>query len=63
MNPAQEYLQLRTRRYFLQQGALGLGGVALASLTSAGADSGSPAGPPLGGPHFRPTAKRVIYLT
>lgn len=45
-----------TRRHFFGQAAAGLGGVALASLASpAGASS-------MGLPHFRPRARRVIYL-
>ncbi|MGE3819950.1 MAG: DUF1501 domain-containing protein, partial [Isosphaeraceae bacterium] len=53
-----------TRRHLLGRSAIGLGGVALASLL----DQGSRAGPvdapdrPPGLPHFPPRAKRVIWL-
>src|SRR5262249_18222138 len=63
-----EYAQAMTRRHFFRQGALGLGGAALASLL---ADSAHAAPPPLKStrhrglpslPHFAPQAKRAIYL-
>src|SRR4051794_34762101 len=41
-----------TRRQFLTQSGLGLGAMALASLTRDAA----------AGPHFAPKAKRIIYL-
>ena len=65
MHPIIEQLQQRTRRYFLQQSATGLGAVALASLLG---ESGRAASPrrdkPLAPrpPHFEAKAKRVIYL-
>jgi Protein of unknown function (DUF1501) len=60
-------LQL-TRRHFFGRSATGIGAAALASLMNpplfaAGASEGSSVdGGVLGGPHFAPTAKRVIYL-
>src|SRR5690606_38816545 len=65
MNPQYEFLQTQTRRHFLQNCQLGLGALALASLT--GSDSPAAAGTmtdPLApkAPHFAPKAKRVIYL-
>ena len=64
MNAWLEHLQLRTRRYFLQQGGLGLGALALQGLMGGPAAQAATAG---GGstaraPHFAPRAKRVIYL-
>jgi uncharacterized protein (DUF1501 family) len=60
MHPITENLQLRTRRYFLQSGALGLGAIASGNLlndakaaTQAARDAQT---------HFPPKAKRVIYL-
>ncbi len=63
MHPLYEHLQLRTRRYFLREGAWGLGALALWTLVApprsdASDDDGSA---PIG-PHFAPRAKRVIYL-
>jgi hypothetical protein len=64
MNPILQNLQLRTRRYFLGQGAFGLGAIAMGGLLDAGqSQAATTAG--LGGlhqPHFPPRAKRVIYL-
>jgi len=62
-----------TRRHFLGQSAMGLGGAALAGLMPAQSLSANDAPGPvvtglpqgggiLGGPHFAPTAKRIIYL-
>ncbi|MFN3193319.1 MAG: DUF1501 domain-containing protein [Aureliella sp.] len=59
MNPIQENLQLRTRRYFLRDGALGLGALAAGSLLG---ETPLNAQTTLGQPHFAPKAKRVIYL-
>ena len=47
-----------TRRWFFRDCGVGLGAVALNSLL---AESGARAAVPAG-PHFKPTAKRVIYL-
>ena len=62
-----EYARLITRRWFFRQCGVGLGSVALASLL--GADKAAASGPiqitnPLAPkqPHFKPKAKRVIYL-
>ena len=64
-----EIQHILTRRKLLQLGARGLGALGAASLLnpglSASAASPSPSGGlegTLGGPHFKPTAKRVIYL-
>jgi hypothetical protein len=64
MNPISESQLLQTRRHFLGRASLGLGTAALATLldgelrsVAAQATSGLP-----GLPHFRPTARRVIYL-
>ncbi len=75
MDPRQEHILATTRRHFFQQGGLGMGTAALASLvpvasapTSLGATSqGATAQVPLTGglpglPHFAPRAKRAIYL-
>jgi len=67
MDPLLERRLLQNRRHFF--GRAGLGAVALASLLGEGrgradeATRGDSAGDGLPGlPHFRPTAKRVIYL-
>jgi hypothetical protein len=62
-----EYARLVTRRWFFRQCGLGLGSIALASLLSpsetAGATRPSVANPLAPRqPHFKPKAKRVIYL-
>src|SRR5262249_21172452 len=72
MLPHQEFAQAMTRRHFFRQGALGLGGAALASLLASdkGHAAAIPQQPPrparYGGlpslPHFAPKAKRAIYL-
>jgi hypothetical protein len=62
MNPIDQYHQTITRRHFFRQGAMGLGGAALASML--------PKSPLVGqgvlggnlGTHFAPKAKRAIYL-
>src|SRR5213596_897710 len=61
-----EYARLITRRWFFRQCGVGLGSIALASLmedTALGA-SASKGSNPLApkAPHFKPKAKRVIYL-
>ncbi len=65
MHPQFEQLQIQTRRNFLRQSALGVGGIALASLL----DQETLASParvenPLASrpSHFEPRARRVIYL-
>ena len=60
MNPFIQHIENRTRRYFLRDGALGLGAIAASSLL-AGKKSLATT-PELGKPHFEPKAKRVIYL-
>jgi hypothetical protein len=65
MNPRMHQLLSLTRRHFLRDSAVGLGGLALGLLGDcrAPAATGTPANPfaprP---PHFKPKAKRVIYL-
>ncbi len=67
MHPIDEYIQLETRRQFFGRGAKGLGLAALGSLMGANA---LPAGAATGAastgrpdvPHFKPKAKRAIYL-
>jgi hypothetical protein len=75
MNPLHEHQLLLTRRHFFGRAAAGIGTAALASLLD-GDRPGSASPPPqpspargegvVGGlpglPHFRPTARRVIYL-
>ncbi|MGN6543679.1 MAG: DUF1501 domain-containing protein, partial [Aureliella sp.] len=61
MDPRLQRLQLATRRHFLQQGSVSLGGIALASLLS-GDSAAAPSQQPAQRPHFAPRAKRVIYL-
>src|SRR5687768_11161044 len=54
-----------TRRHLFSQCRVGLGGIALAHLMGAGASAQAPAtANPLAPkkPHYRPTAKNVIYL-
>ncbi len=62
MNPLLEHLQLKTRRYFLQQGALGLGAIAMQSLAGPGLAQAATAGTHIQQPHFPAKAKRIIYL-
>lgn len=64
MNPYLEHLQHLTRRHFLRDSALGLGGIALGSLLNSSVSAASKTENPLAPrpPHFPPKAKRVIYL-
>lgn len=66
MNPIHSHLQDVTRRHFLSSSGLGLGAMALSSLSGAPAQADVPIDSmqPLMGrqPHFAATAKRVIYL-
>src|SRR5215468_3998825 len=62
-----EYAKLITRRWFFRQCGVGLGSIALGSLLNS--QSARAATPPLAAnplaprqPHFKPKAKRVIYL-
>ena len=70
MLPIREYLQTDTRRQFFGKAALGLGGAALATLTTppvSGANeslqnTGESGNGMLKSPHSSPNAKRAIYL-
>jgi Protein of unknown function (DUF1501) len=62
MHPVLENLQLRTRRYFLRDGALGLGALAVSGLMGNKAIAIEKTGPGLNQLHYAPRAKRVIYL-
>ena len=57
-------LQHNTRRHFLSQAGLGLGAMAMSSLTGAASEIKLDSMQPLAvrKPHFPPKAKRVIYL-
>lgn len=55
-----EYRKLVTRRYFFRECGVGLGAMALASLLED--KSSAAAGQQTKQPHFKPRAKRVIYL-
>src|SRR5437588_4517620 len=62
-----EYAKLVTRRWFFRQCGVGLGSIALSSLLGAGKAEAAAAvktSDPLAphSPHFKPKAKRVIYL-
>lgn len=75
MNPVEQYIQHETRRQFFGKSAMGLGVAALGSLMPSFLDKhayglgmkkaqqnlGKKLGQ-IGGPHHKPTAKRVIYL-
>ncbi|MEX0938249.1 MAG: DUF1501 domain-containing protein [Pirellulales bacterium] len=66
MNPQREHELLVTRRHFFGRTATGIGTAALASLLNpqllAGAAASEQGGGVLDQPHFKPKAKRVIYL-
>jgi len=67
MNPIDEYISLETRRQFLGRSAKGLGLAALSSILGSGlmgkANAASTTGSGfLSSTHFRPQAKRGIYL-
>src|SRR6516165_10077263 len=62
MNPLLERAALLTRRHFFGRSALGLGTAALASLLHDDLFASEPTGGLPGLPHFKPTARRVIYL-
>src|SRR5688572_29224480 len=76
MNPRHDYLHGVTRRHFLRQCHVGLGGIALSTLLGDSARAGSSATPagiannstrkinPLAAkaPHFTAKAKQVIFL-
>ena len=64
MSDCKQYTPNYSRRDFLTKTTMGLGAAALGSLiqpTSLFGKSSDPAGT-IGGPHFAPKAKRVIYL-
>ena len=65
MQPYERYLQALTRRHFLTQCGVGLGGIALSAMSGdwkrpARQDDANPLAPRK--PHFAPRAKNVIYL-
>ncbi len=65
---AREILAGRTRRHFLRDTALGLGGVALALFENPTASAATPAAADVDPflpkvPHFAPRAKNVIFLS
>src|SRR4051794_17326943 len=65
--PSNDPLRALTRRHFFGRCALGLGGIALASLLDANKLAGAtapPASNPMAPklPHFPPRAKNIIYL-
>ena len=64
MNPRIQQAENITRRHFLRDCQLGLGGIALASLAGGNASAAAVSKNPLAPkkPHFAPKAKRVIYL-
>lgn len=71
MHPILENIQLQTRRHFLRQSQMALGGIAMSALFARdgvaapeGAPGASTVVNPLApkAPHFAPKAKRVIYL-
>ncbi|MEZ4701367.1 MAG: DUF1501 domain-containing protein [Rhodothermales bacterium] len=63
MHDCHNYPNQYSRRDFLTRTTLGLGAAALASLIDPAAALADPSGAGvLGGPHFMPRAKRVIYL-
>jgi hypothetical protein len=66
MNPYLSQLKDRTRRHFLSAAGVGVGAIALSSLTGASASADIPidAMQPMASrkPHFPAKAKRVIYL-
>lgn len=64
-----EYARYITRRWFFRECGVGLGTIALASLLGADKAHAKPSATPTGDnpfaprqPHYRPRAKRVIYL-
>jgi hypothetical protein len=65
MASCNNYLNIRSRREFLAQSAMGFGALGLASLFPGSGLSAAPSAPSQGLPnlpHFVPKAKRVIYL-
>ncbi len=64
MDPINDHITAMTRRHFFSQGALGLGGAALASLAGSPSQALGAGGAtlPQSLHHFAPKAKRAIYL-
>src|SRR5881227_3593703 len=65
MHPRLDSLQALTRRHFLRDSSLGLGGLALSSLLNPAPGADAPGSPNPLAPrkaHFAAKAKRVIYL-
>ena len=62
MDPRLEHRFLTNRRQLLWRGTLGVGAMALGSLLGRRAMAAAPATGPDLRSHFRPTAKRIIYL-
>ncbi len=62
MNSHERELQEITRRTFFRQVGYGVGGIALASLLGESALAAGPDNTKLPQPHFKPRAKRIIYL-
>ncbi len=64
MNPLRENQLLLTRRHFFGKTAAGIGAAALGSLLNRTQAAGNVSAPvyPLAETHFRPKAKRIIYL-
>jgi hypothetical protein len=65
MEPRVDNLRAETRRWFLEQCGVGLGGIALASLlgsSASGEEKLQSNAQAQRGPHFRPRAKRVLYI-
>ncbi len=65
MHPQMEFLQTATRRQFLRRCQVGLGALALSSISVGNSSAAQtrvidPLAPKL--PHFEPKAKRIIYL-
>lgn len=62
-HPQHRYLEAVTRRHFLRSCPTGLGALWLATQGSGQTSAASPAGvQPVSSTHFRPRAKRVIFL-
>jgi hypothetical protein len=63
--PALDLLAQRTRRHFLRDGSLGLGGLALSMLLGERAPASAPVANPLAArpPHFPAKVKSVIFLS
>src|SRR5437868_479447 len=62
MNPFSHHQQLQTRRHFFSRLAAGIGTAALGSMLNPNLFASAPTSLALGQPHFKPRAKRVIYL-